>query len=59
MFSMATAVIGTLEKFDLHTENWLEYIERIELYFVAKAIETDEKKRGVLLTAVGAKLTAC
>ena len=56
---MATAVIGTLEKFDLHTENWLEYIERIELYFVAKAIETDEKKRGVLLTAVGAKLTAC
>ena len=49
------SLLGSLEKFDLRTDNWLEYVERIEQYFIANAIDTDEKKRGILLTVIGSE----
>ena len=48
-------IIGAIESFDLERDNWLAYIERIEQYFIANEITTEEKKRGVLLTVIGSE----
>ena len=49
------SLLGTLEKFELQTDNWLEYVERIEQYFIANAIDEADKKRGILLTVIGSE----
>ena len=38
------AVVGSVEKFDFENDNWLAYVERVEQYFVANDITTEEKK---------------
>ena len=37
------AVVGSVEKFDFENDNWLAYVERVEQYFVANDITTEEK----------------
>ena len=49
------AFLGSVEKFNMHEDNWLEYVERVQQFFVANDITTDEKKRGVLLTVIGSE----
>ena len=51
---MAT-VIGQVEAFQVGEDDWEQYTERLEQYFVANAIETAERKLAVFLTVVGAK----
>ena len=52
---MATRnLIGQVEPFQLGVEDWDQYTERLEQYFVCNGIE-DDKKTAVLLTMVGAK----
>ena len=48
-------LVGSIETFYLHADNWLEYIERVEQYFIANGIDSAEKKRGILLTVVGSE----
>ena len=48
---MAT-VIRQVQEFDPAKEDWPQYVERLEQFFIANGI-TDEKKRAVFLVAVG------
>ena len=41
--------------FDINHENWSEYIERIEQYFIANDIDAENKKKGTLLTVIGSE----
>ena len=45
---------GTVAAFDPAQEDWSEYIERIEHYFTANGIVEEDKRRAILLNAVGA-----
>ena len=51
---MATPALGRIEKFDRHHEDWPQYVERLEFYFTANGIMTEEKKRAVFLSVIGA-----
>ena len=51
---MTTATLGRVDEFDSTKDDWLQYVERLEHFFVANGIDNAEKKRAVLLTAVGA-----
>ena len=50
---MTTTLIGSVERFDINSDNWLEYVERVEQYFIANEIEAEAKKKGILLTVIG------
>ena len=39
--------------FDSNQEDWIDYVECLELYFVANGIEDPAKKRAILLNAAG------
>ena len=47
------AVHGSLAAFDSTTEEWTEYIERLEFYFAANGITDAAKQRAVLLSCCG------
>lgn len=44
--------LSTLVAFDPMQESWSKHIERIEHYFTANNIISDEKRRAILLNAV-------
>ena len=44
---------GTISEYRPSQESWTEYIERLELYFVAKEITDEVKKKAILLNACG------
>ena len=45
---------GAVAMFDPSQDDWCEYIERLEHYFTANDIASSEKRRAILLNAVGA-----
>ena len=47
------AVHGSLAAFDSNTEEWTEYIGRLEFYFIANGITDGAKQRAVLLSCCG------
>ena len=49
------AVHGSMSAFNPSSENWRAYVERLEQYFVANAIDTVERKRAILLSICGAE----
>ena len=48
-------MIGQIENFDVGNDNWIEYMERVEMFFVANGITEEPKKKGILLTIIGAE----
>lgn len=44
---------GKVSAFDPRQEDWVDYVERLELYFLANDITDEVKKRAILLNAVG------
>ena len=44
---------GQVSAFNPHQEDWVEYVERLELYFMANVINDATKKRAILLNAAG------
>ena len=52
IYTMA-ALIGCIEIFDIQSDNWLDYIEKVEQYFIANEITVEAKKKGTLLTVIG------
>ena len=44
---------GTVAEYSPTQETWAEYVERLELYFVANDIESNAKKRAILLNVCG------
>ena len=51
---MATTYYGKIEEFQLENESISGYLERIELYFSANAVE-EGKQVAVFLSMIGAK----
>ena len=51
---MATPVLGKIDEFNQHKEEWPQYVERLGFFFIANSITTIEKKRAVFLSVVGA-----
>ena len=47
--------VGRVEPFNVEEENWEEYVERMEEYFVANDITDEAKKRSTLLCNIGSK----
>ena len=45
---------GVVSVFDGNQEDWVEYAERLENYFIANDIEDEAKRRAILLNGVGA-----
>ena len=48
------ATIGKIEIFDESLEEWAPYVERVEQYFIANAVEED-KRVSALLSLMGSK----
>ena len=48
-----TAIHGSLAAFNSNTEEWTEYIERLEFYFAANGITDGAKQRAILLSCCG------
>ena len=55
---MATNTLGHIEPFDIEHDDWEQYIERMNQFFLANNITTDKKKVAVFVTMVGAKAYA-
>jgi len=51
------ALIGKIDEFRDEAENWTQYQERLEQFFVANDIQ-DDKQRAVLSSVCGAKTYA-
>ncbi len=43
-----------MREFSASSESWVEYVERLEQYFIANDIADANKKRAILLSVVGA-----
>ena len=50
---MNSGMIGHVEHFQPGVDDWEQYEERLQQYFVANGISNEEKKRAILLTVVG------
>ena len=50
---IAPGLHGKASAFDPQQEDWIEYVERLELYFMANNIENLSKKRAIFLNAAG------
>ena len=48
-----TGTLGRIEEFDGNKDNWPQYVEHIEHFFIVNSIEGAEKKRAVFLSVIG------
>ena len=46
------ATFGKIGEFDANKEEWTQYVERLDYFFVANAIIDAEQKRAVFLTVI-------
>ena len=51
----AAGLHGFVASFEEGQEEWSEYVERLDHYFVANDIDSDAKRKAILLNAVGAQ----
>ena len=49
------AAVGRIEEFYSDTEDWTQYMERLEHFFVANDVTAEAKKKSTLLTVCGAR----
>uniref|UniRef100_UPI00358E36FF uncharacterized protein n=2 Tax=Myxine glutinosa TaxID=7769 RepID=UPI00358E36FF len=47
------ALIGNMGEFSEEKEDWMQYIERLQFFFLANGIVQEEQKRAILLTMIG------
>ena len=52
-----TGTLGRVDEFDDTKDDWPQYVERLEHFFLANGIDSEEKKRAVFLSVVGAAIT--
>ena len=55
---MATTLLGQIEPFDPYTDDWLQYVERMEQMFIANDLTGAEKaenlkRRSIFLSVIG------
>jgi len=49
-----TGTLGRVNEFDGTKDDWPQYVERLEHFFLANGIDSEEKKRAIFLSVVGA-----
>lgn len=54
---MATVALGRIDEFSTETDNITNYLERMELFFIANSVAED-KQAAVLLSCIGSKAYA-
>ena len=47
------SIIGHLSEFKLDKDNWNNYMEQMEFFFLTNSIDDDNKKKAVLLSSCG------
>ena len=47
------AALGKISEFQPSVEDWLQYVERLEFFFVANGITSDDKRRATFLAVIG------
>ena len=47
------ATVGKIGEFQPAVEEWPQYVERLEFFFVANGITLEEKQRATFLTVIG------
>ena len=52
---MASGSIGQIDPFIVGKDDWTLYVERLTEYLVANGIESEDKKRAVLVTLMGSQ----
>ena len=50
---VASGLHGVVSPFDGNQEDWVEYAERLESYFIANDITDTNKRRAILINGVG------
>ena len=48
-----SGTLGRVEEFDGNRDDWPEYVEQVEHFFLANGIDSAEKKRAVFLSVIG------
>ena len=48
-----SGTLGRVEEFDGSRDDWQEYVERMEHFFIANGIDSAEQKRAVFLSVIG------
>ena len=48
-----SGILGRVEEFDGSRDDWQEYVERMENFFIANGIDSAEQKRAVFLLVIG------
>ena len=46
---------GTIKEFNDTDDNWVEYVERLEHFFLANEIASEDKMKSILLSSCGSK----
>ena len=47
-------MLGKIDEFSEQREDWSLYIERLEHYFIANRVTDEQRKKSLMLTAIGA-----
>ena len=55
MTTQATTIFGSISEFDSETEQFTEWAERLEQWFLANEITDLDRKRALLLSFIGVK----
>ena len=50
---MRMATLGKIGEFQPAVEDWPQYVERLEFFFAADGITSDEKRRTTFLAVIG------
>lgn len=50
---MASALLGQIGEFEEGQEEWSQYAERIDHFFVDNGVTDEDKKRAVFLSLIG------
>ena len=50
------ATYGKISEFDLDSDDWQQYMERMEFYFVANKITDEDQQKAIFLSACGGKV---
>ena len=48
-----SGTLGRVEEFDGNKDDWQQYVERLEYFFIANSIDGAERKRAVFLSLIG------
>ena len=50
---MMATLFGNVQEYDSEKEEWSQYAERLEHFFLASKVEDAERKRAILLSVMG------